>query len=171
MWRNMVNEQFSRGMWEYFTLKAEVKKILENASRERHEGIQGQWQQESPFREVLEQVRGNVDLGCGAQMVRTGSIAMRDGSWEEFKEGCRNARSGTRNGRELAGNVGRSRAAPLCRGSPLLLHRQFINSCLSRSVYFFATCPVQFCNFLAIFCLMFSKGRLRNQKTIEKTKV
>ena len=29
--------------------------IQEDASREKQEGIQGQWQQESPFREVLEQ--------------------------------------------------------------------------------------------------------------------
>ena len=86
----MENEQFIRGMWEYFTLKrAEAKKILEDASRERQEGIQGQWQQESPFREVLEQVRRNVDIGCDAQMMRKGCIALRDGSWEEFKEGCR----------------------------------------------------------------------------------
>ena len=43
-------EQIVRGMCEYFTLKrAEVKKILEDASRERQEGIQGLRQQESPF--------------------------------------------------------------------------------------------------------------------------
>ena len=58
------NEQFIRGMWEYFTLKrAEVKKILEDASRNGQAGIQGQWQQESPFRETLKQVRGNADMG------------------------------------------------------------------------------------------------------------
>ena len=51
------NEQLIRGMREYFSLKrAEVKKIQEDASRERLEGIQVQWQQESPFRETLEQV-------------------------------------------------------------------------------------------------------------------
>ena len=64
----------------FFTLKrAEVNnKILEDASRERQEGIQGQWQQESPFKVTLEQVRGNADMGCGSQM--------RDGSWEEVQE-------------------------------------------------------------------------------------
>ena len=91
-WKIMGSEQFIRGMWEYFILRrAEAKKILEAAARERQEGMQGQWQQESSFREILEQAgsRGNVDLGCGAQMLRKGCIATRDGSWEEFKEGCR----------------------------------------------------------------------------------
>ena len=71
MWKVMGNEQFIRGVWEYFTLKrAEVKKILDDGSRERQEGIQGQWQQESPFREIMEQVRGNADMRCSAQMIR-----------------------------------------------------------------------------------------------------
>ena len=65
---------------------AEAKKILEDAARERQEGILGQWQQESPFRKVLEQVKGNLDMGCGAQMMRKSYIVTRDGSWEEFKE-------------------------------------------------------------------------------------
>ena len=51
-------------MWEYFTLKrAGARKILEDASREKQEGIQGQWQQESPFREILEHVIRNADMG------------------------------------------------------------------------------------------------------------
>ena len=58
IWKVMGNEQLIRGMWEYFTLeRAEVRKILADASREKQEGIQGQRQQESPFREVLEQVK------------------------------------------------------------------------------------------------------------------
>ena len=36
IWKVMGNEQFVRGMWEYLTLeRAEVKKILEDASREK----------------------------------------------------------------------------------------------------------------------------------------
>ena len=43
-------------MWEYFTLKrARARKILVDAAREKHEGKQGQFQQEPPFKEVLEQ--------------------------------------------------------------------------------------------------------------------
>ena len=59
-WENvecMGNEQFIRGMWECFTLKrAEAKKILEDAARERQEGMQGQCQQESLFMEILERL-------------------------------------------------------------------------------------------------------------------
>ena len=74
-------------MWKYFTLKrAEVKHILEDASRERQEGIQGHTQQESSFTEILEQVRGNADTGCAPQMMRRGYLVVRDRSWEEFKE-------------------------------------------------------------------------------------
>ena len=62
IWNVMGNEQFISGMWEYFTLeRAEENMILEDASREKQEGIQGQWQQESPFREILEQARRNED--------------------------------------------------------------------------------------------------------------
>ena len=40
---------------------------------------------------------------------------------------------------------------------PLLTHRQFINSCLSRSICYFATRSPQIFNFLAIFCQIFSE--------------
>ena len=83
IWKVMGSEQFIRGVWQYSTLKrSEVKKILDDASRERQEGIQGQWQKESPCREVLEQVRGNADVGCASQMMRQGNLARRNGSWE-----------------------------------------------------------------------------------------
>ena len=77
------------GLCEYFTLKrAEARKILEDAAREGQEGTQGQLQQESLFREVLEQVRGNVDMRCSAQIIRKSHIATRDDSWEELRKGC-----------------------------------------------------------------------------------
>ena len=80
----MGNLQFIRGMWEYFTLeRAEVRK---KASREKQEGIQGQWQQESPFREVLEQVKKSADADCGPQMMRRGYLAVKNCSWEDFKK-------------------------------------------------------------------------------------
>ena len=58
MWKILGSEQVMRAVWEYFTLKrAEAKNILEDAARERREGIHGQRQQESLFSEILEQVR------------------------------------------------------------------------------------------------------------------
>ena len=37
-------------------------------------------------REVLEQVKRNADTDCGSQLMRRGYLAMKNGSWEEFKE-------------------------------------------------------------------------------------
>ena len=63
-WENLRlvgNEQFTRGMWEYFTLRrAEAKRTRDDAA----------WQQETPF-------------------MRKGHIAIRKSRWEEFKEECR----------------------------------------------------------------------------------
>ena len=54
MSKGVGNGQCKNGMWEYFTLKrAETKKILEDAARERQEGIQGQRQQEPPPSETF----------------------------------------------------------------------------------------------------------------------
>ena len=83
----MGNEQFIRGMWEYFTLeRAGARTIVADAAREKREGIQGQWQQEYPFREVLQQVKRSADADSGHHMMRRGYLAMKSGSWEDFQE-------------------------------------------------------------------------------------
>ena len=54
-------------MWEYFSLERdEAKRIRDDAAREKQEGIQGQWQQESPLREILEHARRNEDVECSS---------------------------------------------------------------------------------------------------------
>ena len=74
-------------MSEYSTLeRTEVRKIPAEASREKQEGMQGQWQQESLVREVLEQVKKSADADCAPQMMRRGYLAMKNGSWEDFGE-------------------------------------------------------------------------------------
>ena len=68
LWKTFGSQQFMRGMWEYFTIKrAWAKKVLADAPKEKQEGIQGRWQQESPFKEVLEHVKENWDTDCNAQ--------------------------------------------------------------------------------------------------------
>ena len=68
-------------MWEYFTsASAEARKILADASREKQEGIQGQWQQESPCREVLEQFKKKCGCRLWSQMLRRVYFAMKTGS-------------------------------------------------------------------------------------------
>ena len=77
-------------MWEYFTLKrAWEKKILADAAQEKQEGIQGQWQQESPFKEVLEQAKRNADTDCNAQIMCRAYNAKKSGNWESFTEELR----------------------------------------------------------------------------------
>ena len=77
------SEQFRCGMWEYFTLKrAGARKILADAAQEKQEGKQGQWQQESHFKEVLEQVTRSVDTDCGLQTMRRAYILHRNESWQ-----------------------------------------------------------------------------------------
>ena len=76
-----------RGMWEYFIIKrAWARKVLADAGEEKQEGKQGRWQQESPSKEVLEQVKRNSDTDCNALMMRRAYNAGKSGNWESFKE-------------------------------------------------------------------------------------
>ena len=85
----MGNEQFTRGTWSISLLKrAEAKRIRDDAAREKQEGIQGQWQRESPVRKILEHARRNEDVGCRAEIMRRSYHAMRDSRWLELKEEC-----------------------------------------------------------------------------------
>ena len=60
----------------------EVKPLPHPCERmEIQEGIQGQWQRESPLKEVLEQVKISADADCGPQMMRRGYFARKNGSW------------------------------------------------------------------------------------------
>ena len=68
--------------------RAEAKRIRDDPAREKQEGIQGQWQLDSPFREILEQASRNEDMGCSSVM-RKVNIAVRDSRWKDLKEECR----------------------------------------------------------------------------------
>ena len=87
LWKIFGSEQLLRGTWEYCTLKrAWTRKKIAAAAQENQEGIQSQWQKESPFREVLEQVKRSADTDCGAQTMRRACSAMKLGNWESFEE-------------------------------------------------------------------------------------
>ena len=56
LWRMLGKDQCIQGMWEYFSHEtAKAKTFLKDAEKEKQEGIQGQWQRESPAKEYLEQ--------------------------------------------------------------------------------------------------------------------
>ena len=65
-------------------VRAKAKKFQKDAVKEKQEGIQGQWRQESPAREFLEQVNSNADTDYTPKMMRCGYHAWTDGDWEEY---------------------------------------------------------------------------------------
>ena len=48
------------------------KMIRDDAAQEKQERTRGQWEQESPFKEILEQSRRNEDVGCNSELMRKG---------------------------------------------------------------------------------------------------
>ena len=46
--------------------------------------MQGRWQHESPFKEVLEQVKRSADTDCGPHTMRRAYSAVKLGNWESF---------------------------------------------------------------------------------------
>ena len=87
----MGTERHVRRMWEYFCRERDrVKSFREQAEEEKQSGIQGQWQQESPAREYLEQVKCCNDTDCTHRMMKHGCLALKSGLWEEYKITFRN---------------------------------------------------------------------------------
>ena len=56
-----------------------VKKFREDAEKEKQEGIQGQWQRESPAKEYLEQVKCCNDTDCTPRMMKQAFLALKGG--------------------------------------------------------------------------------------------
>ena len=66
-------DQLVQEMLGYFlSCKSESEEISKDAEKEKQEGIQGQWQQESPAKEFLEQVKSGADTDCVPKMMRCG---------------------------------------------------------------------------------------------------
>ena len=70
---------FLREMREHFLReRARVKKFREEAEKEREAGMQGQWQQESPAREYVEQVKSSSDTVCSTRMMKQKFFALKE---------------------------------------------------------------------------------------------
>ena len=83
----MGMEQYLLGMWKHFTIKrAWTEKVLADAEKQKQEGIQGNWQMESPFKEELELVKRSSDLSCNAYLMRRAYHAGKSGNWEGHEE-------------------------------------------------------------------------------------
>ena len=67
-----------QGMWEYCSFeRTKAKKFLKDAEKEKQEGIQCQWQQESPAKEYLEQVKRSAHTDCTPRTVKFGYFALK----------------------------------------------------------------------------------------------
>ena len=63
-------DQVTQGMCEYSSCKSESEKILKDAEKEKHEGIQGQRQQESLAKKHLEREKGSAETDCTPKMIK-----------------------------------------------------------------------------------------------------
>ena len=66
--------------------RSNAKKFRQLANEEKQAGIQGQWQQESPAKEYLEQVKCCHDTDGNESMMKKGFTAINNETWEEYKE-------------------------------------------------------------------------------------
>ena len=83
---NVEKCQYIREKWEYYCReRSGVKKLREDAEKERQAGIQGQWQHGSPARKSLEQVKCCSDTDCTPRMMKQAFLALKGGDWEEYK--------------------------------------------------------------------------------------
>ena len=83
----MEKEPYMCGMWERFSSeRSKAEKFRQLADEERQAGIQGQWQQESPAREYLKQVKCCHDTDCNESMMKKGFTALKGGDWEQYKK-------------------------------------------------------------------------------------
>ena len=97
-WRQVVEKKAYRGrMWKMMEKKTfpawdvpvndqRQRSIDSWPNEEKQTEIQGQWQQESPAREYLEQVKCCHDTDCNESMMKKGFTALKNGTWEEYKE-------------------------------------------------------------------------------------
>ena len=71
-------------MWDHFSCeRSKAKKFRQLADEEKQAGIQGQWRQESPAKEYLEQVKCCADTDFTPRMMNYGFFALKGGDWEE----------------------------------------------------------------------------------------
>ena len=85
MWKMMGKELYLRGMWEHLSCeRSKAKKFRQPADVEKQTEIQGQWQQESPAKEHLEQVKCCHDTDCNESMTKKGFTQRL--FWPSFNE-------------------------------------------------------------------------------------
>ena len=87
IWKIMGKEPFLHGMQEHFSCeRPKAKKFRQLADEEKQARIQGQWQQESPAKEHLQQVKCCHDTDCNESGMKKGFTALKNGHWKSFRK-------------------------------------------------------------------------------------
>ena len=74
-------------MWQHFTMKKVwARSVLVEVEKERQDGIEGDWQQESPCQEALELFRHSSDLRFEGLLMRRAYYSGRSGDWQNSLE-------------------------------------------------------------------------------------
>ena len=94
------------------------KVLLADGAKEKHEGIQGQWHQEPPFEEVLEQFTGCSDTNCDAYMMRRAYHAGKSGRGVLEKRKAQRMDLSQTQGSLRQGCLGGCRPPEHCTGHP-----------------------------------------------------
>ena len=94
LWAAFGMERHVRNMWERFTLKKTwARSGLADADKERQNGTDGGWQQETTCKKRPEFVRHSSDLRFEGILMRRADHAVKSGKWqncvEEFLKGDR----------------------------------------------------------------------------------
>ena len=87
LWAAFGMGQFVRQMWECFTLeKVWARSVLADVEKERQNGTDGEWPQETRYKEELELVRHSSDLRFEGILMRRAHYAGKSGDWENYLE-------------------------------------------------------------------------------------
>ena len=87
LWAAFGLEQVAHKMLERFTIeKAWARSVMAEVEKERLGGREGDWQQESPYKEELELIRHSSDLRFEGLVMRRAYYEGRSGDWQNYLE-------------------------------------------------------------------------------------
>ena len=99
LWSMLGKDQYIREIWEYHScVRSKAKKFREDAEKEKLEGIQGQWQRESPAMAYLEQVKCCKDIDCTPRMMKQAFLALKGEGTGEYTKISSESKRKPRNG-------------------------------------------------------------------------
>ena len=84
LWAAFGMEQLARKMWERFTIDMALSRsVSADEEKERQDGVDSDWRQETPQKEELELVQHSSDLRFEGIMMRSACEAVKSGDWRK----------------------------------------------------------------------------------------